>query len=110
MKAAKEHRVPLSPRAVEILEQARALGSEYLFPGARGGKLSGVAMSMPVRRMEVDATIHGFRSVFRDWAAEQTSYAYEVAELALSHTIGSAVERAYRRGDLFEKRRRLLDE
>lgn len=110
MKAAKEHRVPLSPRAVEMLEQARALGSEYLFPGARGGKLSGMAMSMLMRRMKVDVTVHGFRSGFRDWAAEQTSFAHEVAEMALAHTIGNAVERAYRRGDLLEKRRRLMKE
>lgn len=108
MKAAKEHRVPLSPRAVEILESVKAVGSDYLFPGARGGKLSGMAMAMLMRRMKIDATVHGFRSGFRDWAAERTSYAHEVAEMALAHTIGNAVERAYRRGDLFEKRRRLM--
>lgn len=108
MKAAKEHRVPLSPRAIEILQSVKALGSTYLFPGARGGKLSGMAMAMLMRRMKINATVHGFRSGFRDWAAEQTSYAQEVAEMALAHTIGSAVERAYRRGDMFEKRRRLM--
>lgn len=108
MKAAKEHRVPLSPRALEILESVKALGSDYLFPGARGGKLSGMAMAMLMRRMKIDATVHGFRSGFRDWAAERTSYAHEVAEMALAHTIGNAVERAYRRGDLFDKRRRLM--
>jgi len=110
MKAAKEHRVPLSPRAVAILESLQPLGSEYLFPGAKGGKLSGMAMGMLMRRMKVDATVHGFRSGFRDWAAECTGYAHEVAEMALAHTIENKVERAYRRGDLFEKRRRLMDD
>ena len=110
MKAAKEHRVPLPPRAVAILESLQPLGSEYLFPGAKGGKLSGMAMGMLMRRMKVDATVHGFRSGFRDWAAECTGYAHEVAEMALAHTIESKVERAYRRGDLFDKRRRLMDD
>ena len=110
MKAAKEHRVPLSPRAVEILESLQLLGSDCLFPGAAGGKLSSMAMAMLMRRMKVDATVHGFRSGFRDWAAECTGYAHEVAEMALAHTIGNKVERAYRRGDLFDKRRRLMDD
>lgn len=108
MKAGKEHRVPLSPRAVEILEDARLLSGEHIFTGPQGGKLSGMAMAMLLRRMGVDVTVHGFRSAFRDWAAECTGYAHEVAEMALAHTIGNAVERAYRRGDLFEKRRRLM--
>ncbi|TRD10912.1 DUF4102 domain-containing protein [Erythrobacter insulae] len=108
MKAAKEHRVPLLPRAVAILESLEPLGSLYLFPGPQGGKLSGMAMSMLMRRMKVDATVHGFRSGFRDWAAECTGYAHEVAEMALAHTIENKVERAYRRGDLFDKRRRLM--
>ena len=110
MKAAKEHRVPVSPRAVAILESLKPLGSEWLFPGAKGGKLSGMAMTMLMRRMKVDATVHGFRSGFRDWAAECTGYAHEVAEMALAHTIENKVERAYRRGDLFDKRRRLMDD
>jgi len=110
MKAAKEHRVPLSPRAVTILESLQPLGGDYLFPGAKGGKLSGMAMGMLMRRMKIDATVHGFRSGFRDWAAECTGYAHEVAEMALAHTIENKVERAYRRGDLFEKRRRLMDD
>lgn len=108
MKAAREHRVPLSLRAVSILECLQPLDSEYLFPGAKGGKLSGMAMSMLMRRMKIDATVHSFRSCFRDWAAECTSYAHEVAEMALAHTIENKVERAYRRGDLFDKRRRLM--
>ena len=110
MKAAKEHRVPLSSRAIAILESLKPLGSLYLFPGAKGGKLSSMAMAMLVRRMKVDATVHGFRSSFRDWAAECTGYAHEVAEMALAHTIENKVERAYRRGDLFDKRRRLMDD
>lgn len=110
MKAAKVHRVPLSPRAVAILESLQPLGSDHLFPGAKGGKLSGMAMGMLMRRMKVDATVHGFRSGFRDWAAECTGYAHEVAEMALAHTIENKVERAYRRGDLFDKRRRLMDD
>lgn len=108
MKAGKEHRVPLSPRAVEILEAVKPLKKPNLFPAEKGGKLSGMAMTMLLRRMEQDCTVHGFRSCFRDWAAECTGYAHEVAEMALAHTIENKVERAYRRGDLFEKRRRLM--
>jgi integrase len=108
MKAGKEHRVPLSPRAMEILEQTKQLGGKHLFPGAGRAKLSGMAMAMLLRRMKQDVTVHGFRSAFRDWAAECTGYSHEVAEMALAHTIGNAVERAYRRGDMFEKRRRLM--
>lgn len=110
MKAGKEHRVPLSPRAVEILESVKLLGGEYLFPRSGGGNLSSMAMAMLLRRMNTAVTVHGFRSGFRDWAAECTSYPHEVAEMALAHTIGSAVERAYRRGDLFDKRRRLMND
>ena len=108
MKAGKEHRVPLSPSAVAILEETKQLGGAYLFPGAQRSKLSGMAMAMLLRRMKLDVTVHGFRSAFRDWAAECTGYSHEVAEMALAHTIGNAVERAYRRGDLFDKRRRLM--
>ena len=110
MKAGKEHRVPLSTRAVELLEKVKPLKAEALFPGAKGGRLSGMAMSMLLRRMQVDVTVHGFRSSFRDWAAERTSYAHEVCELALAHTINNKVEAAYRRGDMFEKRRRLMED
>jgi integrase len=110
MKASKEHRVPLSPRAVEILRATQALGKEWLFPAIKGGSMSGMAMTMLLRRMKIDVTVHGFRSGFRDWCAECTGYAHEVAEMALAHTIKSKVERAYRRGDLFDKRRRLMDD
>ena len=109
MKAGKEHRVPLSPRAVEILETVKPLGSEWLFPSDKGGRLSGMAMSMLLRRMKVDATVHGYRSGFRDWAAECTAYAHEVCEMALAHVIGNKSEAAYRRRDMFEKRRRLME-
>lgn len=110
MKAGKEHRVPLSPRAVEILKTTQGLRKELLFPATKGGKMSGMAMAMLMRRMKVDATVHGFRSGFRDWAAECTGYAHEVCEMALAHVIGNKAEAAYRRGDLFDKRRRLMDD
>lgn len=96
-----------SPRALAILKSLQPLGSEHLFPS---GKLSDMAMRMLMRRMKVDASVHGFRSGFRDWAAECTGHAHEVAEMALAHTIENKVERAYRRGDLFDKRRRLMDD
>jgi integrase len=112
MKAAREHRVPLSDAAVALLAEAeRIKESEYVFPGARAGKpLSGMAMEMVLKRMAVeDVTVHGFRSSFRDWAGEATSFAREVAEAALAHTVGDMTERAYRRGDALEKRRELMD-
>lgn len=108
MKAAREHRVPLSPRAVEILKLTQKLGKDWLFPAIKGGGMSGMAMAMLMRRMKVDTTVHGFRSCFRDWAAESTAYEHEVCEMALAHTVGNKVERAYLRGDLFDKRRRLM--
>ncbi|WP_246167500.1 tyrosine-type recombinase/integrase [Sphingomonas piscis] len=108
MKAGREHRIPLSPRAIEILEAVKPLGKVNLFPGDRGGKLSPMAMSMLLRRMKQGVTVHGFRSGFRDWAAECTGYAHEVCEMALAHVIGNKAEAAYRRGDLFDKRRRLM--
>ena len=110
MKAGREHRIPLSPRAVEILEAVKPLGKASLFPAEKGGKLSTMAMSMLLRRMKLDCTVHGFRSGFRDWAAECTGYAHEVCEMALAHVIGNKSEAAYRRGDLFDKRRRLMDD
>jgi integrase len=111
MKAGREHRVPLSARAVEILremEQKRL--SELVFPGIKPGRpLSVMALEMVLRRMNVDVTVHGFRSAFRDWAGERTHFPREVAEAALAHLVGDAVERAYRRGDALEKRRELMD-
>jgi integrase len=108
MKAGNEHRIPLSPRAVEILEAMQPLKTDNLFPASKGGKLSAMAMAMLLRRMNQDCTVHGFRSGFRDWAAECTGFAHEVCEMALAHVIGNKAEAAYRRGDLFEKRRRLM--
>jgi len=111
MKAGREHRVPLAPEAVRLLERLpRYHGSPYVFPATRGGPLSDMAISQVMKRMEYDATPHGFRSTFRDWAAERTAYANEVIEQALAHTITNAVERAYRRGDLFNKRSCLMHE
>ena len=111
MKAGREHRVPLSPRALEILRaQPRIAGSEWVFPAPRGGLLSDMTLSAVLRRMKVAAVPHGFRSTFRDWCAEHTNYPREVAEMALAHAIENKVEAAYRRGDLFEKRRRLMNE
>lgn len=111
MKAGKEHRVPLAPRAVQILKDLpRMAGTKFVFPAANGGKLSDMALSAVMRRMAIGAVPHGFRSTFRDWASERTSYAREVAEAALAHTIDSKVEAAYRRGDLFAKRTRMMNE
>ena len=109
MKAGKEHRVPLSPRAVEILKITSQAGGDQLFSGNGNGKLSIMAMTMLLRRMTQDCTVHGFRSAFRDWAAECTSFSHEVCEMALAHVIGNKAEAAYRRGDLFDKRRKLME-
>jgi integrase len=111
MKAAVEHRVPLCRGAVELLAQLPREG-EFVFIGARSGRpLSNMALLVLLRRMgRGDLTAHGFRSTFRDWCAECTGYPREVAEAALAHSIESKVEAAYRRGDLFEKRRRLMEE
>ena len=110
MKAGKEHRVPLPRQAVDLLRALPKSKSRFVFPATRGGMLSDMTLSAVTRRMEMDAVPHGFRSTFRDWAAECTNYPREVAEMALAHTIGDAVEAAYRRGDLFEKRRKLMQE
>lgn len=110
MKAGKEHRVPLSPRALKILAAAQPLAKSHLFPSDKGGKLSTMAMSMLLRRMGQEFTVHGFRSTFRDWAAEQTSHPHYICEMALAHVIDNKAEAAYRRGDLLEKRRDLMEE
>ncbi|MFZ7127721.1 MAG: tyrosine-type recombinase/integrase [Desulfobacterales bacterium] len=110
MKAGREHRVPLTDDAMRLLESLPRLhGSPYVFPAARGGPLSDMTISAVCRRMKVEAVPHGFRSTFRDWCAESTNFPREVAEMALAHTIESAVEAAYRRGDLFLKRRKLME-
>jgi integrase len=113
MKAGKEHRVPLSNAAVAILKAMQAIRhSDYIFPSTRGNRpLSEVALWTLLRRVNRgDITTHGFRSTFRDWAAERTNYENHVVEMALAHVVSNAVEAAYRRGDLFEKRRRLMDD
>ena len=110
MKAGREHRVPLSDQSIRIIRLAQKLGKTHVFPGLRGGAMSSMAMLMLLRRMQPGITVHGFRSSFRDWAAECTGYSHEVCEMALAHTIGNKAEAAYRRGDLFEKRRRLMDD
>ena len=103
-----EHRVPLSDRALAFLGDVPRDG-EYVFPGARAGRpLSNMALWEIMRAMRPGATVHGVRSTFRDWSAEQTSYPHELCEIALAHTVGSKVEAAYRRGDMMEKRRRLM--
>jgi integrase len=114
MKAHREHRVPLSVRALAILQEmksAREGDDAYVFPGLKRGKpLSNMAFLMLLRRMEVNnLTVHGFRATFKTWTSESTSFQNEIAEAALAHIIGNRVEQAYRRGDLFIKRRKLMD-
>ena len=112
MKAGREHRVPLSDAAIAVLDRAAALprieGTPYAFPAPRGGQLSDMTLTAVCRRLKVEAVPHGFRSTFRDWTAERTSYPNEVAEMALAHTVANAVEAAYRRGDVLEKRRLMM--
>ena len=112
MKAGKDHRVPLSEAAAAIL---RALASpqpdeaSFVFPSPNGRQLSDMALSAVLRRMDVAETVHGFRSCFRDWVSEATSFQAEIAEAALAHTLGGKTQVAYQRGDLLEKRRGLMD-
>jgi len=110
MKMKIEHRVPLCQDAIKLLENLpRFEGSNFLFTAARGGALSNMSISMLCRRMKVEAVPHGFRSTFKDWCSETTSFPDMVSEMALAHGISNEVQAAYRRGDLFEKRRRLMD-
>jgi integrase len=109
MKMKKAHRVPLSPAAVELLKGLpKMAGSPYVFAAPRGGMLSDMTLTAVVRRLEAPAVPHGFRSSFRDWASERTNYPRDAAEMALAHAIGDKVEAAYRRGDLFNKRVRMM--
>lgn len=112
MKANREHRVPLSPHALELLQNESAISNtDYVFTGmAPGQPLSNMSLLAVLKRMGVTVTAHGFRSTFRDWAAERTNYPREVAEAALAHVLKDKVEAAYRRGDLLLKRRRLMQE
>jgi len=112
MKADKEHRVPLSSAAIAVLESMRAIRhSDYIFPGRRNAHAVGAngVLRFAKEAAGINITTHGLRSTFRDWAAERTSFPREVAEMALAHAIPDAVEAAYRRGDLFDKRRKLMD-
>jgi integrase len=115
MKAGREHLVPLSAPALALLSEMNKVrmddgSASFVFPGMRRGQpLSNMAMLVLLRRMErADVTAHGFRSTFRDWAAEATNHSGEVAEAALAHTLRDKTEAAYQRSDLFEKRRRLM--
>jgi integrase len=117
MKALREHRVPLSPPALALLQVMQTAGltndiNAYVFPGPRAGKpLSNMAVLMLLRRMGiVDLTVHGFRATFKTWASERTSIQNEIVEAALAHIVGDKVEQAYRRTDMFEKRRRLMQQ
>jgi len=111
MKARREHRVPLSAATRTLLESLpRFEGVDLVFPGSRGNALSDMTLTAVMRRMGRTEVPHGFRSTFRDWAAERTSYPSDMAEMALAHTISSAVEASYRRGDMVEKRRRMMED
>jgi integrase len=118
MKAGKEHRVPLCDRALAILndmkseDDADKAPEQFLFAGAKAGRpVSNMTMDAVLRRMKRDdVTVHGFRSTFKDWASEQTAFPNELSEMALAHVVGDKTEAAYRRGDLFEKRRKLMSE
>lgn len=112
IKMRREHTVPLSPRAVQILKDAQFLyGDEgYVFPGARKGRpLSDAALSSRVKDLGYDVSVHGFRTSFRTWTQERTTFPREICEAALAHLVGDEVERAYARSDLLEKRRDLMD-
>lgn len=110
MKAKREHRVPLSATALDLLRSLpRMAGTDLVFPGQRGGPLSDMSLSAVMKRMEMEAVPHGLRSTFRDWAGERTSYPRDLCEQALAHVIESKAEAAYRRGDALEKRRGLME-
>ena len=111
MKSQREHRVPLAPRAVEVVREAFKEKGKLLFRGRWPEEpLSNMAMLEVLRRMHADLTVHGFRSTFRDWAAETTAHPRDVCEAALAHVVGNQTEAAYQRGDLFVKRRRLMQQ
>ena len=111
-KGNREHRAPLCRRALEILEEARALdrGSPLVFPGLHGKPVASTALSELLKELGIAAVPHGFRSSFRDWAAEETNHPQKIVEAALAHKVRNPVEAAYRRSDLFERRRRLMDD
>ncbi|MGR3718191.1 MAG: tyrosine-type recombinase/integrase [Thermohalobaculum sp.] len=111
MKAEVEHRVPLCGEALAVLERVRGLSEGLVFPSRRAGRpISDMTLSAVLRRLDVDATVHGMRSTFRDWCEEMTGFPHEVKEAALAHTVRNKVEAAYRRTDLFDKRRTLMEQ
>ena len=112
MKAGREHRIPLSPRALEILDEARQHtgGDGLVFPSVSGRMMSDMTMSKLLNELNVDGTPHGMRSAFRDWASERTNTAHAVMEAALAHTIPNKAEAAYARSDLLDKRRDLMNQ
>jgi integrase len=111
MKAGRQHRVPLSHAALNLLrKQKQQAGSDWVFPAPLGGALSDMTLSAVLRRMEVPAVPHGFRSSFKDWAADVTQYPNEMSEMALAHVVSDKVEAAYRRSDMFAKRRQMMTE
>jgi integrase len=111
MKAKREHRVPLSESALQILKaQPRIAGTDLIFPASNGKALSDATMSAVLKRMKVEAVPHGFRSTFKDWCSELTNYPPEVSEMALAHAVGDKVEEAYRRGDLLTKRVQAMED
>lgn len=111
MKAKKEHRIPLSRQAVELLrKQPRIVGTDLVFPSSRNTPLSDMTLTAVMRRLKRTEVPHGWRSTFRDWVGDRTDYPSELAEMALAHSVGSKVEQAYRRGDQLEKRRPMMQE
>ncbi len=110
MKAAREHRVPLSEAAIKVLKSLGGDRSGLIFLSPGGSQLSNMSMTEVMRRMKVEVVPHGFRSTFRDWAGERTNYPRDMAEQALAHTLKNAVEAAYRRGDMIEKRRHMMQD
>lgn len=116
MKAGNEHRAPLTEQALQVLRKVKdgtmSADSDFVFPGQKTARpLSDMSLTAVLRRMgRTDITAHGFRSSFRDWAAEATNYPRDMAEMALAHTVGDKVEAAYRRGDMFDKRRNMMDD
>jgi integrase len=109
MKAKEEYRIPLTAEALAVLEQVRGLDDDLVFPGRRRGRpLSDMSLTAVLKRLNVPVTVHGFRSTFRDWTSERKNVPRAIAEMCLAHTVGNAVERAYARSDLFDKRRDLM--
>jgi integrase len=109
MKGGRDHRIPLCPEAIGLLRSLYTDGSDNVFIGAGGAPLGPMSLRRVLAQLGKATSVHGFRSSFRDWAAERTNYPNHVVEMALAHTIGNQVEAAYRRGDLFQKRRKLME-